>query len=90
MYLKEADVVVGVGKFVQFRLVLLQLRDLLLDVLQQLLGLTHRRLFLGVDQLSHLEALQLDRPDEFGEDGVALRGGHPGGTLEGGGKRSDT
>lgn len=76
------DVVLGVGKFVQFSLILLQLSDLLLDLLQQLLSLTDGHLFLGFDELSHLKALQLDRPNQFGEDGVALLGRCPSSTLE--------
>lgn len=82
-YLKEMDVVLCVGKFVQFSLVLLQLSDLPLDLLQQLLSLTDGHLFLGFDQLSHLKALQLDRPNQFGEDGIALLGCSPSSTLEG-------
>lgn len=68
------DVVLGVGEFVQFSLALLQLSDLLLDLVQQLLGLADSRLFLGSDQLSHFETLQLDRPNEFSEDCVAFFG----------------
>ena len=58
-YLKEKDVVLSVGKFVQFSLVRLQLSDLPLDLLQQLLSLTDSRLFLSFDQLPHLKTLQL-------------------------------
>lgn len=73
-YLKEIDVVVSMGKLVQFSLVLLQLCDLLLDLVQQLLGLTDGRLLLRFDQLSHLKTLQLNGPNQFGEDAVALFG----------------
>lgn len=82
-YLQEMDVVLCVGQFVQFGLILLQLGDLLLDLVQQLLGLTDGRLFLGFDQLPDFKALQLDRPDQLGEDGVCLLGCHPSRALEG-------
>lgn len=66
--------VLNVREFVQLGLVHLQVGDLLLDLLQQLLSLTDGRLFLGFDQLPHLEALELDGPYQLGEEGVALLG----------------
>lgn len=75
--------ILSVGEFVQFSLVHLQLSDLLLDPVQQLLGLTERRLLLGFDQLPYLKALQLDRADQVGEDCVALLGHCPSRALEG-------
>lgn len=77
------NLVLRVGKFVQFGLVHPQLSNLLLDLLQQLLSLTDGRLFLGFNQLPHLEALQLDRANQFGKDGVALLGCCPSRALEG-------
>lgn len=82
-YLKEMNLVLRVGKFVQFGLVHLQLSNLLLDLLQQLLSLTDGRLFLGFHQLPHLKALHLDRANQFGKDGVALLGCCPSRALEG-------
>lgn len=82
-YLKEKNVVLCVGKFVQLGLIHLQLSKLLLDLLQQLLSLTDGRLFLGFNQLPHLKALQFDRPNQFGEDGVALLSCCPSRALEG-------
>lgn len=81
-YLQELNVVLYVREFVQFGLIGLQLSDLLLDLLQQLLGLSDGRLFLGFDQLPHLKALQLDRPDQFSKCGVALLRHGPSGALE--------
>lgn len=77
------NVVLSVGKFVQFSLIRLQLSDLLLNPLQQLLSLTDGHLFLGFNQLPHLEALQLDQPNQFGKDGLALLSCCPSGALKG-------
>lgn len=81
------DVVISVRKSVQFSLILLQLSDLLLDFVQQLLSLTDGRLFLGLDQLSHLKTLQLDRLNQLGEDGVAFFSCCSSGALEGTGEK---
>lgn len=82
-YLKEMDVVLSVRQFVQFSLILLLLSNLLLYLLQQLLSLTDDRLFLGSDQLSHLEPLQLDGANQLSEDRVALFSCCPSRALEG-------
>lgn len=82
-YLKEMDVVLGVRQFFQFSLILLLLSNLLLYLLQQLLSLTDNRLFLGSDQLSHLEPLQLNGVNQFSEDGVTLFSCCPSRALEG-------
>lgn len=76
------DVVLSVRKSVQLSLILLQLSDLLLDSVQQLLSLTDGCLLLGLDQLSHLKTLQLDRPNQFGEEGVAFLSCRSSGALE--------
>lgn len=75
--------VLSVGQFVQFSLTPLKLSNLLLDLVQQLLSLADGCLFLGFDQLSHLETLQLNRPNQFGEDGVAFFGCCTSRALEG-------
>lgn len=75
--------VFSVGKLIQFIFILLQLADLLLNLLQQLLCLTDGRLLLDFNQLSNLKALQLYRPNQLGEDGVALLGCCTSRTLEG-------
>lgn len=82
-YLKEKNVVLCVGKFVQLGLIHLQLSNLLPDLLQQLFSLTDGRRFLGFNQLPHLKALQFDRPNQFREDGVTLLSCCPSRALEG-------
>lgn len=77
------DVVFSARQFVEFSLILFLLSDLLLYLLQQLLGLTDDRLFLGSDQLSHLEPLQLNGANQFSEDGIALFSCCPSRALEG-------
>lgn len=81
-YLKELNVVLHGGELAQLRLARLELVELFLHVLQELLGLANGPLLLGFHQLSHLKALQLNRPDQLGEDGVAVLGGRASRALE--------
>lgn len=81
-YLEKLNVVPHGGELVQFRLVRFQLGDLRPHLFQELLGQIDGALFLGFHQFSHLEALQLDRPDQFRKDGVAVLGGRTSRTLE--------
>lgn len=81
-YLKKLNVVLHSGEFVQLCLVRFELGDLFSHFFQELLGLTDGPLFLGFDQFSHLKALQLNRPDQFRKDGVAILGGRTSRALE--------